>query len=199
MTQYILGFNSLGVAILADISQMTSDNFRVLILDGRIISIVKRNPIYVVGDGKRTLRQLISSDLVYNTGKSYPRMKKVLDNDARQYFKNNRTTLNHVPQDHEVFYCKTVCNSGRIEDVTDIAHDDYRNLGLKVVEVIRAKFCAVDLIAKDISLPMAIGNCVVNEVNTSPALDNNGVPLGSMRPNEAGAEEILRSIFSIRP
>ena len=98
-----------------------------------------------------------------------------------------------------MFYFKTVCNSGRIEDVTDIAHDDYRNLVLKVVEVIRAKFCAVDIIAKDISLPMAIGNCVVNEVNTSPALDNNGVPLGSMRPNEAGAEEILRSIFSIEP
>jgi D-alanine-D-alanine ligase-like ATP-grasp enzyme len=59
------------------------DNYRVLILSGRILNIIKRNRLHVVGDGKSTVAQLLDHSLAYNIAGPRPTLQRILDNDPR--------------------------------------------------------------------------------------------------------------------
>jgi glutamate--cysteine ligase len=171
------------------------ENYRVLVLSGRILSIVKRNRLHVIGDGKSTVTQLVDHSLAYNIARLRPTMQRILDNDTRQYLKNNDVSLNDVPGPNERYYLKMICNNGPIEDVTDDAPDACKSLALKAAKIIGAKFCAVDLISKDYSDPTSKGQFTINEVNTSPALFLTGAPLELGKTDLRCTEEVLREIF----
>jgi cyanophycin synthetase len=172
------------------------DNYRVLVLSGRILSIIKRNRLHVIGDGKSTVAQLLDHSLAYNIGRPRPTMQRILDNDTRQYLKNNNLSMKDVPGPSERFYLKTVCNSGPIEEVTDSAAENCKILSLKAEEVLGIRLCAVDLFSEDYSGPASKGQFVINEVNTSPVLFATGTPVGLGKPELRCTEEILKEIFA---
>ncbi len=172
------------------------EDYRVLVLKGRILSIVKRNRLHVIGDGKSTVAELVDHSLAYNIARPKPTMKQILDNDTRQYLKNNNMSLRDVPGTNERFYLKRMCNSGPIEEITDAAPDACKSLALKAAEVIGTNLCAVDLISDDSSGSASNAQFMINEVNTSPALFNNGAPVGLGEPELWCTEEILKEIFA---
>ncbi len=172
------------------------DNYRVLILSGRILNIIKRNRLHVIGDGKRTVAQLVDHSLAYNIGGPRPTMQRILDNDTRQHLKNNNLSMKDVPGPNERFYLKTVCNAGPIEEVTDSAPEICKSLALKAAEVLGVRLCAVDLFSDDYSGPASKGQFVINEVNTSPVLLMTGAPVGLGKPKLRCTEEILKEIFT---
>ena len=166
-------------------------------MNGRILSFVKRNRLHVIGDGESSVRKLIKTSLVYNLGKPRPAGETVLDNDAAQYLRNEKLTLNTVPAKGERFYFKTLCNSGPIENVMDEAPEEVKRLVLRATEVVGAKLCAIDLISDDFTNDSKSARVAINEVNTSPALFNYGERLAPGVPDLSCTEEILRELFGL--
>ena len=93
---------------------------------------------------------------------------------------------------------KAVCNRGPIEEVTDIVHEDFRRIAIRAAEILRAKFCTVDLICGSISQADTGGKTIVNEVNTSPGLELTGKPMGDLKPNEYVTEPVVKELFHQR-
>lgn len=146
-------------------------HYRVTVLDGEVISVVERIPPYVIGDGETTIRELITQRNQAIRDKASPQIIPIPADTAtgkcigRQGFSHRS-----IPPEGKTVILWDVCNGGEILDVSQIAHKSYHDLAIKAAASVGAKFCGVDLITTDITAPCTEANCVVNEVNSTPAL-----------------------------
>jgi cyanophycin synthetase len=172
--------------------------YRFLLLDGELLSVVKRNPPHVVGDGVRTVQELIDE----NEANSPNGWDRRLDIDYQQFMRINQVDLQYMPRCDEVVYMKNACVyqgwPNQIVEVTNESHPDFIRCVKEINKVIRAKLCAIDVFATDITKPLSEVDFVVNEVNTTPALQAAYEPIAPNQfPDKVGVE-ILKHIFSIQ-
>ena len=175
----------------------TGQNYRILLLDDKVLSVVKRNPAHVIGDGVSTIRQMIEK----NDAELPVTSDKVFDYDCKLYLRNNQVNLEDIPECEEIVFLKQVCNyhgwPNQIQEVTNDVHPDYKQLAIKINGVIRAKLCGIDIITTDISKPISEVDYVINEVNIGVALYIAKEPIASDKfPDEVGIK-ILKYLFAI--
>jgi D-alanine-D-alanine ligase-like ATP-grasp enzyme len=170
-------------------------NFRFLVFQGKVLSIVYRDRLHVIGDGSRTVDNLVDTDLHYNIGRPRPPRSRVLDNDALQHLRSKNVALSYVPKSGEKVYLKQMCNSGPIAEVRCEASRSISEAALAAARVTGAKFCAVDIIAEGDICSQEAQRFYVNEVNTSPALFNNKEPRPDGSPDTSCTEVVLASLF----
>lgn len=183
------------------------NNYRLLFLKGKFLGACARIPAFVVGDGGRSLRDLIAKA---NEGRleqgnylKYDRItrpilyKIVISQSLKRWIRKQGFTLASIPPKGVKVQLQDICHwlrGGQYLDVTDIISPTFVELGRKAVEVTGIKWAGVDLIACDIRNP-AEGTYVVNEVNTSPAVlvHYEVQNQDKMRPV---AREILKTMFN---
>lgn len=153
---------------------ITGINYRINVLDGEVISIVERMPACVTGDGVSAIKQLIEDKNQTVMDKSSMQMRPIpIDGATRRYLRKQSLTLGSVPGKSVTVNLRGVCNAdqgGEIRDVTEITHGSYFELAVKAASAVGVKFCGVDVITDDIRKPFDEAGCMVNEVNTTPAL-----------------------------
>jgi cyanophycin synthetase len=177
---------------------VTGQSYRILLLDGKVLSVVKRSPPHVVGDGQSTVRQLITK----NEANSAVMWDKAIDVDLQHHLRSNQVNLDDIPK-HDQLIClkNTATYNGwpnQIQEVTDKTHSDFIQCAKKINEVIRAKFCAIDIFTTDISKPISQVGYTVNEVNTTPALNIAYEPIAANEfPDKVGII-ILEYLFGIQ-
>ena len=146
-------------------------HYRVTVLDGEVISVVERIPPYVIGDGETTIRELITQRNQAIMDKASPQIVPFpADTATRKCIGQQGFSPRSVPPKGKTVILRDVCNGGEILDVSQIAHKSYHDLAIKAAASVGAKFCGVDLITTSITAPRTEANCVVNEVNSTPAL-----------------------------
>src|SRR5690606_7420201 len=114
---------------------------------------------------------------------------KVDENTQAILIENNLTLTSVLPQGR-VLYLKDTANlssGGTSEDVTQLVHPNTVFLAERAARLINLDVCGIDLIAKDISMPLNGGNGAVLEINAAPGLRMHQYPFKGEVKNAAAA------------
>ena len=155
--------------------QYGGESYRLLFLDGELIDAIKRCRPTVVGDGKRSIKELIDSENSDRTASASCRALVGLniDLDCRLWLRDNGMTLTSIPKSGERAIVKGVANENSIDDnfsVLTEVHSDYKKMGKKLSSSLGLKLIGIDLMSVDITSPLEGKQCVVNEINIPPGL-----------------------------
>lgn len=150
--------------------------YRVLVLGDRVISCVEKIPATVVGDGRSSIRRLITA---FNRTR-LPGFKIRLDAVAEKTIADNGFTPDSVLPDGHALRLRNNLNmsdGGRSIDVTASMHRSFKDLSVEATRAVGLSFAGVDVIARDISKPARKDNYVVLELNPNPYYNMNEKPL----------------------
>jgi cyanophycin synthetase len=157
--------------------QIPGESYRVLVIKGKVASIVRRTGLSLAGDGKRTVMDLITSE--NDRRRKQKKETLVIDRDCRFHLKYYGLSLESIPENGFNFMIKSVDEASKQmvevrtvynEDVTDLVCDSIKRDAELAAKIIRSDFLGVDVITIDPSLSLKESGGVINEVNTTPAL-----------------------------
>ena len=157
--------------------QIPGESYRVLVIEGKVASIVRRRGFSLVGDGKSTVMDLMTSE---NDRRRKQRKKPlVIDRDSSVHLKYYGFSLESIPENGFIFMMKSVDEASKqmvevrtvySEDVTELVCDSIKRDAELAAKIIRSDFLGVDVITTDPSIALKESGGVINEVNTTPAL-----------------------------
>lgn len=173
--------------------QFTGNDYRVLVVNGRMVAAAERVPASVVGDGVHTVAELIAieneSNPLRGVGHERPLTKIVDDDGLRDHLRRaGGRWLTDVPAVGERVLLRGTANlstGGTARDVTDIVHPDTRRLCERAARAVGLDVCGIDLITPDISQPLPESGAGVIEVNAAPGLRMHCFP-GEGKPRDVG-------------
>ena len=150
------------------------EDYRLLVIDGKLVAAAKRDPAHIVGDGQLSIKELI--DLVNSDPRRGFGHEKVLtqitvDSMTERLLSLRGLSLNSVPSLNEIIYLKATANlsqGGTATDVTDELHPEIRLMAERAAKIIGLDCMGVDVLALDISLPLTSSGVKVVEVNAAP-------------------------------
>lgn len=154
--------------------QVRGRDYRLVVLDSRIVSAYERIPLNVVGDGRTDVDGLI---------RRRQREFRLKKRDTRISLDDVRTTarLRHlglattsvIEPGRQVFLLDNanLSTGGDAVDVTHRVHPEFRNLAVALTRDMGLRLCGVDLMVDgDIQDP--VGRYWVLEINAAPGLDH---------------------------
>lgn len=176
----------------------TGSDYRILVLDGKLIAAAERKPPTVTGDGEKTLIQLIeilNSNPERGDGHNNVLSKIEVDHIVENHLKKINISLNDVVEKGRIVILRENANlssGGTARDVTDIMHPEVVALCERAARIVGLDICGIDLIHKDITLPVSAGAKII-EVNAGPGIRMHMAPSeGKGRPV---AEMILEKVM----
>ncbi|WP_396145746.1 cyanophycin synthetase [Flavobacterium sp.] len=170
---------------------ITGYDFRVLIIDNKLVAAAKREPAHVKGDGKQTIQQLIEeTNLDPRRGYGHENVLTQIDvdRDTTDLLEKLGYTLETVPRKDEVVYLKSTANlstGGTSVDITDMMHPENIFLCERISRVIGLDICGVDIMAENLTQPLKeTGGCIL-EVNAAPGFRMHLAPSEGLPRNVA--------------
>lgn len=153
--------------------QLEGENYRLLYLDGKLLDAVARRPPTVVGDGRRSVRQLVeeANQARLRDGSAVSHALLSIDFDMQRTLARHRLTLQSVPAAGSVVILKTAINENRGADnitVTPSVCDAIVRDGARAAAITGVRLAGVDIITRDLGQPLAETGGVVLEVNSPP-------------------------------
>ncbi|MCC7255116.1 MAG: cyanophycin synthetase [Dokdonella sp.] len=153
---------------------LQGDDHRLLVVNGQLIAATRRTPGHVVGDGRRTIRELI--DIVNQDPRRGVGHEKVLtrlnlDREAEMMLARIGSTADSVPKAGDVVYLRSTANlstGGTATDVTDIIHPDNRDMAERAVRAIGLDVGGVDFLAPNIAESYRKAGGGICEINAAP-------------------------------
>lgn len=149
-------------------------DYRLLVINGTFIAAAKREPAHVIGDGKSSIHDLIqavNSDPLRGFGHEKVLTQIEVDDMTERLLALRGLSIDSVPGNQEVVYLKATANlsqGGTATDVTDEVNPDIRLMAERSALIIGLDCVGVDVLAKDISLPLEKSGLKVVEVNAAP-------------------------------
>lgn len=149
-------------------------DFRLLVINGNFIAAAKREPAHVIGDGRSSIHDLIQAvNSDPHRGFGHEKMLTQIEVDVmtQRLLALKGLSIDSVPKKHEVIYLKATANlsqGGTATDVTDEVSPDIRFMAERAARIIGLDCVGVDVLAKDISLPLESSGLKVVEVNAAP-------------------------------
>lgn len=175
------------------------DDLRLLVVDGVTVSVVKREPAYVIGDGTHTILELIKdfnkrwqSKLAYDL----PMCPIPIDAETTRRLSSEKLTYQTIPapeQKVSVRWNANVSTGGRTQDVTDIIHPSFKQLAVACAKLVGLEVAGVDVLSLDYTKAVSATRAVVLEINDSPGFDINQLPSIGEGRNVANA--ILNTVL----
>ncbi len=170
---------------------ITGYDFRVLIIDNKLVAAAKREPAHVKGDGKQTIQQLIDeTNLDPKRGYGHENVLTQIDvdRDTTDLLEKLNYTLESVPRKDEVVYLKSTANlstGGTSLDVTDMMHPENIFLCERISRVIGLDICGVDIMAENLTQPLKENGGCILEVNAAPGFRMHLAPSEGLPRNVA--------------
>jgi len=165
---------------------------RILVIGGRVIAVAKRVPGHVVGDGERTIAQLIdqvNSDPRRGIGHEKVLTRIEVDYQARRLLELIGYTTETVPTAGEVVYLRSTGNlstGGTAIDLTDAIHPDNREMATRAANAIGLDVAGIDFITPDISKSYREHGGGICEVNAAPGFRMHVAPTEGTPRDPAG-------------
>lgn len=172
---------------------LEGNDYRLLVIDGKLQAAALREPAFVIGDGVKSIRDLIEDEnLNPNRGDGHNKnlSKITFDLDIEFTLSEKALKLESIPNRGEKVYVKTTANissGGTAIDITDIVHPYNRVMAERIANIIGLDVMGIDIIAKDIGAPISKGNGGVIEVNAGPGFRMHLAPTSGKPRNVAKA------------
>jgi cyanophycin synthetase len=170
---------------------ITGYDYRLLVINYKLVAAAKRTPAHVVGDGKSTIQALIdevNSDPRRGFGHEKVLTMITVDAMTQQLMDAKSYTLETVLEKGEILNLKDTANlstGGTATDVTDIVHPDNIFMAERIARVIGLNLCGIDLMTSDISIPVSETGGAVLEVNAAPGFRMHLAPTDGLPRNVA--------------
>ncbi len=153
---------------------ISGNDYRIVVLDNKIISAYQRIPFCIIGNSKDTIDKLIKNKLKNLASLNRPVNVKVDDLRVIQNLKRQKLNLKSVLKKDKKIYLLNNANlssGGEAIEVTKKIHPDFKKLAIKLTKDMGLRLCGVDLIVQgEISLPAK--KYQVIEINAAPGLDH---------------------------
>ncbi|WP_446011801.1 cyanophycin synthetase [Candidatus Electrothrix sp.] len=149
-------------------------DFRLLVIDGKLVAAAKREPAHVVGDGISSIKELIqqtNADSRRGFGHEKVLTQIEIDDMTERLLSLKGLSPSSSPGKGEKIYLKTTANlsqGGTATDVTDEVSPDIRLMAERTARIIGLDCVGVDALARDISLSLDQSGVKVVEVNAAP-------------------------------
>ena len=170
---------------------VTGFDFRILVIDNKIVAAAQRVPANVVGDGRQTVQELIDEtnrDPRRGYGHENVLTEITVDRDTMDLLEKKKYTLETIPPDKEVVYLKSTANlstGGTSIDVTDMMHPENIFLAERISRVIGLDVCGIDIMAKNLTQSLKENGGVILEVNAAPGFRMHLAPSEGLPRNVA--------------
>ena len=149
---------------------------RVLVVNKKVVAAAERVPANVVGDGRRTIAELIEeANLDPRRGVGHTKILTKIPTDERavEHLARNGRTMKTVPAEGEIVTLAATANlstGGTSIDRTDEMHPDNVTACEMAAGVIGLDIAGIDILTPDISVPFRENNSVIIEVNAGPGI-----------------------------
>lgn len=170
---------------------ITGHDFRVLVIDNRMVAAAQRVPANVVGDGINTIQSLIDTenrDPRRGYGHENVLTEITVDRDTLDLLDKKNYTLESIPPKSEIVYLKSTANlstGGTSIDVTDLVHPQNIFMCERIARVIGLDICGIDIMAKNLTELLTDNGGVVLEVNAAPGFRMHLAPSEGLPRNVA--------------
>ncbi|QUH24633.1 cyanophycin synthetase [Serpentinicella alkaliphila] len=174
-------------------------NYRIAVVNDKVVAVSKRICANVIGDGKSTLKQLIdreNQNPLRGEGHEKPLTKIKIDDVMMLLLDKNGINLEHVPPFGEVVYLRendNLSTGGTAIDATEEIHPENIRLAINAVNAIGLDIAGVDMVAIDISKPIREYGGAVIEVNACPGIRMHHFPSKGIERNVA--KEIVNMLY----
>jgi cyanophycin synthetase len=155
-------------------SFVTGNDYRMLVVNGELIAAAERVPGHVVGDGSRTIAQLVqitNADPRRGIGHEKVLTRLELDDQAHRCMSEMGYTPESVPPEGALVLLRLTGNlstGGTAIDVTDVVHPDNVEMATRAIKAIGLDVGGVDFISPDITHSYKEGGGAICEVNAAP-------------------------------
>lgn len=170
---------------------ITGFDFRVLVIDHKMVAAAKRVPAHVIGDGQNNIEKLIeitNQDPRRGYGHENVLTEISVDRDTTDLLEKIGYTLETVPKNGEIVYLKSTANlstGGTSVDVTDMVHPENIFLAERISRVIGLDICGIDIMAENLTQPLKENGGVILEVNAAPGFRMHLAPSEGLPRNVA--------------
>ena len=153
------------------------EDHRVLVVGGRFVAAAQRLPAAVLGDGTRTVAELLAvanADPRRTPGMTTPLNPIVCDEDSERLMRSDGWTLESVPPPGERIRLKSASNwraGGTLRDVTDSIHPDNVEMCVRAVVLCGVDVGGADFLTTDITRSFREVGGALCEVNVLPGLE----------------------------
>ena len=165
--------NARGRSVLVE-SFIEGMDHRMLVVNNELVAVAKRVPGHVVGDGERSIAELIdivNEDPRRGIGHEKVLTRLELDHQAIRLMEKAGVDENTVlPAGEELFLRSTanLSTGGTAIDMTDVVHPDNREMAVRAVQAVGLDVGGVDFLTPDITKSYKeVGGALV-EVNAAP-------------------------------
>jgi len=171
---------------------ITGYDFRVLVIDNKMVAAALRDPAHVKGDGASTIQQLIdieNADPRRGYGHENVLTLIDVDRDTLDLLEKKGYTLETVPPKGEKIFVKSTANlstGGTSIDVTDHVHPQNIFICERISKIIGLDICGIDIMAENLTEPLTETGGVVLEVNAAPGFRMHIAPSEGLPRNVAG-------------
>ena len=168
---------------------LPGQDFRLLVVNDRLIAAAQRRPAMVVGDGKHTIRDLVmmvngDPRRGHGHGSSLTRIR--LDEAALLTLTKQALTWESVPGPGQEVLLRDNSNlstGGTATDVTDDVHPDNAAVAVLAARTLGLDIAGVDVVCRSIRRPLTEQGGGIVEVNAAPGLRMHIAPSeGKARP-----------------
>ncbi len=175
---------------------INGDEYRFLVVDGKVLGVLNRVPANVIGNGKNTIQELVeikNRDSLRGVGYSKPLEKIKIDDVCMEFLNQQGLTPSSVVKLGETVYLRensNISTGGDSIDYTDDIHPYFKKLAVDATSAFNAVFCGVDIMIEDINDPNSSYGVI--EVNFNPAIHIHSFPHVGKERNIA--KEILKAL-----
>lgn len=170
---------------------VTGYDFRVLVINHKMVAAARRVPASVVGDGVLTIQELIdkeNEDPRRGYGHENVLTEITVDKDTLDLLEKLDYTLDTVVSKGEILYLKSTANlstGGTSIDVTDMVHPENIVLFERVSKIIGLDVAGIDIMAENLTQPLAETSGCILEVNAAPGFRMHLAPSEGLPRNVA--------------
>ncbi len=170
---------------------ITGQDYRLLVINHKLVAAALRSPAHVIGDGKSTIQELIdevNKDPRRGFGHENVLTQITVNELTLGIIKASGYTLESVLKKDERLVLKDTANlstGGTAEDVTDIVHPANVFMAERISKIIDLDICGIDVMTTDISKPLEETGGAVLEVNAGPGFRMHLAPTSGLPRNVA--------------
>ena len=177
-------------------SFIKGNDYRVLVVDYKVIAVAKRTPPFIIGDGTHTIFELVQElnlDPKRGEGHSSLLSHVEFDDVMIYYLASKGMTKNTIPKQGQKVILRNngnLSSGGSAEDVTDQIHPETVYQCEMACRQIGLNICGLDIVCNDISEPLTSQNGAIIEMNSGPGLRMH------ISPNVGQGRNVAESIVS---
>lgn len=177
---------------------ITGEDYRVCVVDYKVVAASKRTPPFIVGDGInsiRTLIQKLNEDPLRGYDHEKPLTKIKIDEEMLECIKEYGMNIMSIPKkDKKVFLRRNanLSTGGMAIDYTDEICDYNKEICIRAAKAIGLDICGVDIKANNLSEPINEQKGVVMEVNAAPGIRMH------IYPSEGQKREVGEAILNLQ-